>query len=310
MVDELRFDGQVIVVTGGGRGIGREHALLLGARGATVVVNDAGVELDGRGADSDPATSVAAEIVAAGGRAAADTHDISTPDGGAAVIEEAIERFGRVDGLVHNAGAGADAESLLRIHLRGAFHVLAPLWPRLCEQKYGRIVLTTSNAGLFGWGFDSPAPVEASAYPAAKMGLVGMMHDLANSGRQHNILVNAVAPAAATRMSALFPGSDAFNTWLRDEFPVDQVSPVVACLLHESSETTHQIFTVGGGRVARVFLGETVGFTRKAGLTVEDVSRQMPVIMGTDGFRIFENPGEEMDLFAEQLGVGWRDAPA
>jgi NAD(P)-dependent dehydrogenase (short-subunit alcohol dehydrogenase family) len=304
-LDEWRFDGRVIVVTGGGRGIGREHALLLGARGATVVVNDPGVELDGNGHSAQPAVAVAAEINEAGGRAVADTNDISTPEGGAALVQDALSKFGSVHGLVHNAGAGWSLDTVLGIHLKGAFHVLEPLWPIMREQQYGRVVLTSSSAGLFGYSVDPDTPVTSLAYGAAKMGLAGMMHNLANIGRHQNILVNAIAPVAYTRMTESML-DDTFQKWLREEYPPGLVSPLVAWLLHEKSETTHQIFGVGGGRVARIFVAETRGFNQRGRLTIEDVSKHLPTIMAADDFRIFDSAHDELDFYAEMLGVDWK----
>ncbi|GAA2585956.1 SDR family oxidoreductase [Dactylosporangium fulvum] len=304
-MDELRYDGRVIVVTGGGRGLGREHALLLGARGATVVVNDPGVELDGNGRSKHPAMAVAAEINDAGGRAVADTNDISTPEGGAALVADALSQFGSIHGLVHNAGAGWSLDTVLGIHLKGAFHVLEPLWPVMCEQRYGRVVLTSSSAGLFGYSVEPDVPVSSLAYGAAKMGLAGMMHNLANIGRHHNILVNAIAPVAYTRMTETMLDAD-FQKWLREEFPPGLVSPVVAWLLHEKAKTTHQIFAVGGGRVARIFVAETRGLNQRGRLTVEDVAEHMPAITAAEDFRIFDSARDELDFYAEMLGVDWK----
>jgi len=197
-VEAHSFAGRVAVVTGAGRGIGRAYAHLLGARGAQVVVNDLGGSMAGDGVDTGPAAAVVDEITAAGGTAAADTNDVSTVAGGAALIEGAVERFGRVDALVNNAGiirwAGmpeADADNLerhLAVHVGGSFHTTRAAWLHMVERGYGRIVMTTS-AGVFGLPNNL-------GYAAAKGAVIGLTRSLAVAGARHGIGVNAIAPAA------------------------------------------------------------------------------------------------------------------
>ncbi len=198
--EELRFDGEVALVTGAGRGIGRGHALELARRGARVVVNDAGGAVDGSGTEGVPAQLVAEEINAAGGQAVASRDSVATPAGGAAIVAQAVDAFGQLDIVVNNAGILRDksfghltpdlVDAVLDVHLRGAFHVLIPAWRHMKQRGYGRIVNTTSASGLFG-NFGQ------ANYGAAKAGLVGLTRVLAVEGRKIGINVNA-----ATRMNA------------------------------------------------------------------------------------------------------------
>jgi NAD(P)-dependent dehydrogenase (short-subunit alcohol dehydrogenase family) len=285
---ELDFSGRVAVVTGAGRGLGREYALALAARGASVVVNDIGVALDGGGGDSGLAAEVVAEIESAGGKAVPDGHSVATVEGGAALVRTARESFGRVDIVVNNAGILQDeafhklsmeqVSPVLDVHLAGAFHVCLAAWPLMREQGHGRIVNTTSTAGLFG-NFGQ------ASYAAAKMGLVGLTRVLAIEGAKYDVKANAVAPGAVTRMtpdglvpdpSALAPG---------------QVSPVVVYLAHSSCEVSGEVYRASGGHVARVFVAIADGY-RNPGLTAEDVRDQIDVIRDTSRFAV---PGSALD---------------
>jgi NAD(P)-dependent dehydrogenase (short-subunit alcohol dehydrogenase family) len=269
-VSDFRFDGRVAVVTGAGRGIGRAYARLLAARGASVVVNDLGGSMTGDGADAGPAADVVAEIVAAGGAAVADTLDISTPEGGQALIDAAVAAYGRIDIVVNNAGimrwAGlpkADAAALeqhLAVHVGGSFHTTRAAWPHLVEQGYGRIVMTTST-GVFGL----PANL---AYATAKGGVIGMARSLATAGAEHGIKVNCIAPVAATRMGGATEA---------DEGPPamspDLVAPMVAYLAHEDCPVTGEILIAGAGRFSRLVLATNDGYVHDGGdPTVEDVA--------------------------------------
>ncbi len=201
VVSRHSFEGRVAVVTGAGRGIGRAYALLLADRGASVVVNDLGGSKSGVGADAGVASSVATEIVAAGGTAIADNSDVADVAGGRALIDSAIAQFGRLDILINNAGiirwAGlpeADAENLathLGVHVAGSFNTTRAAWPHMVEKGYGRIVMTTSS-GLFGLP-------ENLSYATAKGAVIGLARSLATAGAPHRIKVNLIAPAAYTR---------------------------------------------------------------------------------------------------------------
>jgi NAD(P)-dependent dehydrogenase (short-subunit alcohol dehydrogenase family) len=282
VTDRLDFSGRVAIVTGAGRGLGREYALALAGRGAAVVVNDIGVALDGAGGDSGPAADVVAEIEAAGGKAVPDGNTVATPDGGAALVRTALESFGRIDIVVNNAGilqdrafhklTMAQVSPVLDVHLAGAFHVCLAAWPHLREQGYGRIVNTTSTAGLFG-NFGQ------ASYAAAKMGLVGLTRVLAIEGARHDVKANAVAPGAVTRMTpdGVVPDPAALAA--------SQVAPVVTYLAHSSCEASGEVFRASGGHVARVFVAIADGY-RNPDLAAEDVRDQIGVIRDTARFAV------------------------
>lgn len=257
--DDMRFDGRVAVVTGGGRGLGRSYALLLAAHGAKVVVNDPGGELDGDGADLGPAHEVVREIVDAGGEAVASTDSVATPLGGQAIVETAMQRFGGIDILIHNAGIVRraslahmtydDFDAVLDVHLRGAFHVVRPAFPVMCEAGYGRIVLTSSIGGLYG-------NHEVANYAVAKAGVIGLSNVAAMEGAAHNVTSNVIVPAAVTRMA------EGIDTSAYPPMGPDLVSPVVGYLAHESCSVTGEMFVALAGRVAAAAVTEAPGVYR------------------------------------------------
>jgi NAD(P)-dependent dehydrogenase (short-subunit alcohol dehydrogenase family) len=281
-VNTHRFDGRVAVVTGAGRGIGRAHALLLAARGAGVVVNDLGGSMEGVGSDAEPAATVAAEIVAAGGDAIADTNDVATAQGAQAIVDTAIARFGRVDILINNAGimrwAGvpdADEENLSRhlaVHVSGSFNTARAAWPHMVEQRYGRIVITTST-GVFG------LPTNVS-YATAKAGVIGLARSLTTAGAAHGIKVNLIAPAAFTRMAGP-PRAD--STAMAPEL----VAPMVAFLVHESCPVSGEMYAAGAGRFARIFFASTEGYVHTMPEpTIEDVAHNWGTINDEAGYYV------------------------
>ncbi|MDJ0954705.1 MAG: SDR family NAD(P)-dependent oxidoreductase [Acidimicrobiia bacterium] len=266
------FEDRVAIVTGAGGGLGRQHALLLAARGAAVVVNDLGGDVTGEGASTTAADDVVAEIEAAGGVAVAEHSSVADPVGGEAIVNKALERFGRLDIVINNAGILRDKSfanltpdllhPVLDVHLGGAFYVSRPAFAHMKEQGYGRILFTTSGSGMMGnYG--------QANYAAAKMGMIGLMNVLKVEGAKYNIKVNAIAPIALTRMTeGLFGG-------LVDMFPPEQVSPAVAYLVSEECELTGEIWSIGGGSVSRFFIGLTQGYFKDpdgGALTIEDVA--------------------------------------
>jgi len=290
-VSEHRFDGRVVVVTGAGRGIGRAYALLLAERGAQVVVNDLGSSMEGDGSDAGPAAAVVAEIEGAGGSAAADTSDVSTVAGADALVATALERFGRIDVLVNNAGimrwAGLpevtadDVEAHLAVHVMGSFNTTRAAWPHLVGQGYGRIVNTTS-AGVFGLP-------KNTAYATAKGGVVGLTRNLATAGARHGILANCIAPAAQTRMAG--PATEETAAMLPE-----LVAPMVAFLAHEDCPVSGEVYAAGAGRFTRIFLAETPGWLADGTPTVEDVADHWAAINAESGYRV---PTDLMDWSAD-----------
>lgn len=277
---ELRFDGRVAVVTGAGRGLGREYALLLAARGARVVVNDVGGELTGAGADPGPAAAVVEEIVAAGGEAVGCSASVATPEGGAAIIDTAVSAFGRVDALIHNAGnvrraplaemAPEDFDAVLDVHLRGAFHVLQPAFARMRAAGYGRVVLTSSIGGLYG-------NHQVANYAAAKAGIVGLSNVAALEGAEAGIKCNVIVPAALTRMA------EGLDTSAYPPMGADLVAPAVGWLAHETCSVTGEMYAAIAGRIARIAVAEAPGVYRPS-WTMEDVAAQI------DGIRNLRDP--------------------
>jgi NAD(P)-dependent dehydrogenase (short-subunit alcohol dehydrogenase family) len=257
-VSEIGFNGRVAIVTGAGGGLGRAYALELARRGAHVVVNDV------RSADA-----VVAEIADAAGTAIANADSVSTVEGGHAIVQAALDAFGTVDLVIHNAGIVRDrsyaklspeeTEAVLDVHLRGAFHVTRPAYQVMKDKGYGRLLFVTSASGLFG-NFGQ------ANYAAAKMGVVGLARTLAIEGGKYGIQANAIAPLAHTAMTeGLFDGAI-------DEFDPAFVVPMALYLVSERSTLTGEIFSAGGGRFARVVIGVTPGWVADdATPSVEDI---------------------------------------
>jgi NAD(P)-dependent dehydrogenase (short-subunit alcohol dehydrogenase family) len=280
---EYRFDKRVAVITGAGRGLGRAYALLLASKGAKVVVNDLGVNMQGEAADAGPAQQVVKEIKAAGGEAIASTESVATPEGGQTIIQTAFEHYGRLDALIHNAGnvrygslseiSYEDFEAVLDVHLRGAFHVVRPAFPRMCKAGYGRIVLTSSIGGLYG----NQSVVN---YGAAKAGVIGLSNVAALEGAAHGVNCNVIVPAALTRLA------DGLDTSAYPPMQPELVAPVVGWLVHESCAITGEILISAAGRVAKAFVAETPGVYRGA-WTIEQVAEQSGAIRDTRAPKIF-----------------------
>ena len=261
---------RVIVVTGAGGGLGREYALTLAREGASVVVNDLGGSRDGTGAGHNMADEVVKEIKDAGGRAVANYDSVAESEGAANIIKTAIDEFGKVDGVVSNAGILRDGtfhkmefgswDSVIKVHLYGGYNVIRAAWPHFRENGFGRVVVATSTSGLFG-NFGQ------ANYGAAKMGLVGMINTLAQEGAKYNIKANAVAPIAATRMT-----QDILPPEVFEKLTPEYVAPVVAYMCTEEMPETASVFIVGGGKVQRVALFQNSGVTFTDVPSVDDVA--------------------------------------
>ncbi|WP_224248470.1 peroxisomal multifunctional enzyme type 2 [Hyalangium gracile] len=275
MSNELRFDGRVAIVTGAGQGLGRAHALLLASRGARVVVNDLGGTATGGGKSSEAADRVVAEIKAAGGEAVANYDSV---EDGARIVQSALDHFKRLDIVINNAGilrdttfhkmSEQDWELIYRVHLLGAFRVTHAAWPHLREAGYGRILFTSSAAGIYG-NFGQ------ANYGMAKLGLVGLARTLALEGAKKNILVNVIAPIAGSRLTETILPKE-----VTDALKPEYVSPLVAVLCHESCEENGGLFEVGGGFMAKLRWQRTEGTRFKLGrnLTPELVQGQWAAI--------------------------------
>lgn len=289
---DVRFEGQVAVVTGAGGGLGRTYALEFAARGAAVVVNDVGRP----GADA-----VVAEIIAAGGRAVPSYASVTEPHGGRELIDVARSTYGRLDVLVNNAGflrdrsfaklSDQEIDDVLSVHLRGGFRVTQPAFVMMKEQGYGRIVFTSSSVGLFG-NFGQ------ANYCAAKMGLVGLARAVAVEGARAGIKVNVVAPSAATALTGGMFGPHA------ERFRPEQVTPLTVLLASGECPGSGGIFWAGGGRFARVDIVQTAGWIAAGDtVTVEDVRDHWAQINDTSETFSPVDAMDELGRIAGMLGV-------
>lgn len=307
----LGFEGRVALITGAGGGIGRAHALEIARRGGKVVVNDLGGDVAGHGGSASMAEQVVDEIRAAGGQAVANHDSVATTEGANAMVAQAVEAFGRLDVLISNAGimrncwleetSDEDWDALISTHLTGSFKVMRAAWPHMKAQGYGRIVFTSSSAGLFG------TPM-VGGYGAAKAGVAGLMHVAAHEGAPHGILCNALMPNAASRM-ALQAAAD----WQKEqpealrEMPpeignsmnVEFNTPLAVYLASEACSETRGLWSQCLGRAARVFVGTVPGWQaqRQSPPSVEEIAAHWDQIRNTDGpFYIPETPHSELGL--------------
>ncbi len=299
-MSELRFDDRVAVITGGGRGLGRAYALLLAARGAKIVVNDPGVSMSGDSTEEGPADALVAEIRAAGGQAVASLDSVATPEGAKAIIQTGLDAFGRIDILIHSAGnvrrgsltelSYEDFESVLAVHLKGAFNMVREAMPLMTAQNYGRIVLTGSINGLYG-------KANNATYAMCKAGFMGLSNTAAIEGKDAGIKSNVIIPAAVTRMSA---GIDT------SKFPPmepEMVAPAVAWLSHEDCSISGEMLVAMGGRVARAFVAESEGVYRPE-WTIEDMAADIDAIRAAEKPLVFAPvPQGELDHLLFGFGM-------
>ena len=274
---DRNFNGRVAVITGAGRGLGREYARLLGSKGAKVVVNDPGVSIKGEGGDAGPAEEVVREIKSLGGDAVACTESVATPEGGKAIIAAALDHYGRIDILIHNAGnvrygsleelTHEDFEAVVRVHLHGAFHVVRPAFPVMCKAGYGRVVLTSSIGGLYGTN-------NVVNYGVSKAGMIGLNNIVAIEGAAKGVKCNIIAPGAVTRLA------DGLDTSQYPPMGPELVAPVVGWLAHESCSITGEMLISMGGRVARALIAETQGVYQPS-WSIDDVGERLDAIRDT-----------------------------
>jgi NAD(P)-dependent dehydrogenase (short-subunit alcohol dehydrogenase family) len=307
----IDFTGQVVVVTGAGRGLGRLYALEFARRGACVVVNDLGGTVDGKGADRSVADQVVAEIERAGGVAVASHESVASPDGGDAIVRTAVGRFGRLDAVVSNAGIfhtvsfdelpPAEWRRMLNVHLDGGFYLSQPAFRVMKAQGYGRFVFIVSSAGLFGQD-------EAAHYAAAKAGLFGLSNVVALEGARHGILANTVLPFGYSRMVTSTVGDRELleeETGFLHAIEPELVAPIVIFLASRSCAFSHRNYSACAGRYARAFVGLGGGWLAKPGSnpTADDIEAHLPDISATEPFMIPGSIYDEVASVCTQLGI-------
>lgn len=316
----IDFKGRTVVVTGAGNGLGRTHALKAGELGANVVVNDVGGSNAGHGASSKPADFVVDEIRAAGGSAIANYDSVATDSGCRNLIATAVDGFGRIDALVHNAGILRNASisemtddlffPVLETHLLAGFYLSRAAFPTMLGQEYGRFVYTSSAVGMWG------RPGGASNYAISKAGLVGLCNAVALDGEGHNITANAVMPLARTRIVSggpddheRNPDADAARTARDGDDPrgmPDWVTPIVLYLASEQCAVNRRYYSAGRGRYARVFIGVTSGWWAPDGAapTLDDIADNLDTIEDRSEYDIPDHVFHEVELINERYGRG------
>jgi len=306
----IDFAGQVVIVTGAGRGLGRLYAMEIARRGGSVVVNDVGGTMHGEGADSSVADQVVEEIARGGGIAVASYESVASPEGGEAIVRTAVDRFGRLDAVVSNAGifntvpfdelSPADWRRMLGVHLDGGFHLSQPAFRVMKTQGYGRFVFIVSSAGLFG------QPLEAH-YAAAKAGLLGLTNVIAIEGAQYGILANTVLPFGYTRMvtdtvpDPTYLEQSGFLNAIQPELVV----PIVVFLASRGCELTHHNYSAGARRFARVFVGLGEGWCAAPGSTptADDIAAHLNDVSATEPFTVPTSIFDEVFGICERLGI-------
>lgn len=314
----IDFRGRVAIVTGAGHGLGKSYALFLASRGANVLVNDLGASESGDSRSEEPAHMVVESILHNGGSAVANVDNVAEPAGATRIVDDALRHFGTVDILINNAGilrdqsflkmSHQDFEFVLKVHLLGAFYTTHAAFPIMRNKKYGRIVLTTSIAGLYG-NFGQ------TNYATAKMGLIGFMNSLKLEGMKFNILINTVAPLAVTRLARV---SGVFPDDIASALKTEHVTPLVAYLCSEVCQDSGNILCAGGGYFARVQIMEGAGFRFNPGeeitpeaivdryASIRDMSRAVPYWDTKEELQVslgplFRGKGSEKDKADEPL---------
>jgi NAD(P)-dependent dehydrogenase (short-subunit alcohol dehydrogenase family) len=291
----IRFDNRVAIVTGAGNGLGRAHALLLASRGAQVVVNDPGGAIDGKGGDHAAADRVVAEIKAAGGQAVPNYDSVADPKSAANIVKTAVDSFGTIDIVVNNAGVLRDKtfhnmtvddfDFVVKVHFLGTAYVTHAAWPIMRAKAYGRVVVTSSNSGIYG-NFGQ------ANYGGAKLAVVGFMNALRLEGQKYNVLVNALAPVAGTRMTESLMTPEMLAR-LDPAF----VSPMVAYLCSEQCQRTGDIWSAGAGYFARIEYREAPGLRIEGRApTVEDVADNIDKIADLSTNKVFRTSSEEVAM--------------
>ena len=294
----VRFDGRVAIVTGAGRGLGREHALLLAARGASVVVNDVSAE---------HAATTVHDIVTRGGTAVADSHSVADPDDARAIVHTAITAFGALHIVLNNAGRGGPTgsftdttrhqlDTILATHLVGTWNVCQAVWPHFVDQSFGRILVTSSAAAIGSLGMP--------AYSVAKAGLIGLTRSLANEGAPHGIWVNCLMPIGYTRSAALNPHEDS-RRWMEENFPPSACSPVACWLVHDDIDVSGRIVTAGAGRSSLISTVGHPGWSGGPDLTLEDLRTHWPQVLDTTTGRELLTSRDDLGFFTGP--ASWRD---
>ncbi|MFE9320963.1 SDR family NAD(P)-dependent oxidoreductase [Nocardia sp. NPDC052278] len=276
-MSELRFDDRVAVITGAGRGLGRAYAELLAAHGAKVVVNDVGGTMRGDDVEGDVAAEAVRAITEAGGTAVASTESVTTPAGGQAIIDTALDAYGRIDILIHNAGnvrygsltelSYEDFDAVVDVHLRGAFHMVRAAFPWMSQAGYGRVVLTSSIGGMYG-------NLAVANYAVAKAGVIGLSNVVALEGAEVGVKSNVIVPAALTRLA------EGLDTSAYPDMRPELVAPTVGWLAHESCSVSGELLVSIAGRVARAYIAETQGVYQPS-WTVDEVAARIDEIRDT-----------------------------
>lgn len=317
---QMRFDGRVAIVTGAGNGLGRAYARLLASRGARVVVNDIGTSSTGKGFDEAPAHAVAKEIIDAGGQATADTHTVAGEDSARAIVQDALDAYGKLDILVNNAGisimapfgelSSADFMKVINTNMMGVVWMCRAAWPHMQKARYGRIVNITSTSFL--------GHPTLTAYVTARAATFGFTRTLGLEGAEYNIKCNALSPVAGTRSVMELLEESELKTWMMTKLTPDIVAPAVALLAHEECPVNAQCLSAGGGRVNLVFWGETHGYVNHE-LTMEALRDNFAQVMDRTAYEVPANVLESADFNAFKLGhkqshdrgheIGWQPKP-